>query len=180
VPPAEMGTSDGALVTALRAGFDALSASLGVRHVIVSDTSPSMVDLRSGADRVRDTAHLLRDTEASPRLVLARDLDIIRLITHRDGLAGAVAFARDLLRPLIEHDAAHAGALLATLTVFAQCQGQIRTASNALGVHENTVRYRLNKIRDISSIEPERLDSLLGVALALQVNNLVAPELPAA
>jgi DNA-binding PucR family transcriptional regulator len=41
-----------------------------------------------------------------------------------------------------------------------------------LSVHENTVRYRLSRIREISAIEPERLDALLGVAVALQVQTL--------
>jgi DNA-binding PucR family transcriptional regulator len=39
-------------------------------------------------------------------------------------------------------------------------------------VHENTVRYRLGKIRSISAIDPDSLDDLLDARFALQVLDL--------
>ncbi|MFV0341031.1 MAG: helix-turn-helix domain-containing protein, partial [Parachlamydiaceae bacterium] len=53
------------------------------------------------------------------------------------------------------------------------CDAQLRRTANELDVHENTVRYRLRKIRDISTIWPEHLESLARITLALQIRELL-------
>ena len=63
-------------------------------------------------------------------------------------------------------------ALVETLRAFVSCQAQIRATATALAVHENTVRYRLNRIREVAGIEPERLDVLLSVSMAMQIQGL--------
>lgn len=155
----------------LAVAFGQLAGPFAVRFAVVSE--PCLLgDLPSAADRVREIAGLLQETSTMPRLVFARDLELIRLITRRDGLAGAQRYAEELLSPLVEHDRANGGALVDTLHAFVSCQAQIRATAAQLSVHENTVRYRLSRIRDISAIEPERLDALLSVAVALQVRSL--------
>jgi sugar diacid utilization regulator len=170
-----MGSVDGAMHQALQGLFDRLSETYGVRFAVVSSTCPSLRDLPTVAEHARDTTELLRETGATPRLTSTRELELLRLLGRRDGLLGARQHAEELLRPLAEHDAANGGALLPTITAFVRCHGQIRSTAAALSVHENTVRYRLNRIRDVSSIEPECLESLLGVALSLQVRDLLGP-----
>lgn len=78
----------------------------------------------------------------------------------------------EILNPLYEHDTATGGALVETLRAFVSCQAQIRATAVALAVHENTVRYRLSRIREVAAIEPERLDVLLSVSMAMQIESL--------
>ncbi|MGN6686026.1 MAG: PucR family transcriptional regulator [Actinomycetales bacterium] len=52
----------------------------------------------------------------------------------------------DLLRPLLDFDAAHDGALLPTLRCYLEGDGSVREVAASLFVHENTVRYRLARI----------------------------------
>ena len=163
----------------LAAAFGQLTGRFAVRFAVVSEPC-QLGDLPSAAERVREITGLLQETSTVPRLVLARDLELIRLITRRDGLLGAQRYAEELLSPLVEHDRANGGALVDTLHAFVGCQAQIRATAAQLSVHENTVRYRLSRIREISAIEPERLDALLSVAVALQVRSLYAGTGPAA
>jgi sugar diacid utilization regulator len=157
----------------LAAAFGQLAGRFAVRFAVVSE--PCLPDdLPSASDRVREIAGLLQETSTTPRLVFSRDLELIRLIARRDGLAGAQRYAAELLSPLVEHDRANGAALVDTLHAFVGCQAQIRATAAQLSVHENTVRYRLSRIREISAIEPERLDALLAVAVALQVRSLCA------
>ncbi|WP_433622196.1 GAF domain-containing protein [Nocardia sp. CA-120079] len=174
VPVDELGASDGRLTTALRRALPNLVDHFGVQHVVVSDASCSLVAIAGMANRVEDIALLLSEANTPPRVVIERDLALARLVTRREGMAGAAAFAEELLSPLREYDRATGGALLQTLVAFTRSQGQIRATAAALVVHENTVRYRLNRIRELSAIEPERLDSLMNVALALQLQELAA------
>ena len=83
----------------------------------------------------------------------------------------AQKFASTLLRPLLKHDS-EGGSLIETLRVFLACSAQTRAAAQRLAVHENTVRYRLAKIAEISSIDPYRLESLLDATFALRLLDL--------
>jgi DNA-binding PucR family transcriptional regulator len=143
-----------------------------LRLAVVSDACGRLCDLPVLAERLRTTALMLGEATGAPRLVFARDVYLLHHIGQRDGVSGALRLADELLMPLQEHDARNSGALLDTLRVVVECQSQIRLAAIRLGVHENTVRYRLSRIREISAIEPDRLDSLLNAAMALQVKQL--------
>lgn len=106
------------------------------------------------------------------KVVLADDLGVFRLVLSGGDGHGAVQFAHRLLRPLIDHDADNDASLVDTLRAFVDNSAQTRSTSQALGVHENTVRYRLTKIAEISTIDPARLESLLDVTFALRIIDL--------
>jgi sugar diacid utilization regulator len=61
-------------------------------------------------------------------------------------------FATKLLAPLLEYDRGK-GTDLTTTFVLAQTLGSTQTVSDELGVHVNTIRYRLHKAEDILGIE---------------------------
>jgi purine catabolism regulator len=58
--------------------------------------------------------------------------------------------AQDVLRPLYEFDATHAGSLLATLRAYLDADGSVATVAARLIVHRNTVRYRLEQIERLT------------------------------
>ena len=82
-------------------------------------------------------------------------------------------FAEELLAPLIERDKAGAE-LLTTLRAFLASNAQYRKTATELGVHENTVRYRMHQIKELAAIDPDDLDSLLDVRFALQISDMTA------
>jgi sugar diacid utilization regulator len=61
-------------------------------------------------------------------------------------------FATELLTPLLEYDKSKGTDLTITF-VLAQTLGSAQTVSDVLGVHVNTIRYRLHKAEDILGIE---------------------------
>jgi DNA-binding PucR family transcriptional regulator len=61
-------------------------------------------------------------------------------------------FATRQLTPLLEHDKSK-GTDLTTTFVLAQTLGSVQAVSDELGVHVNTIRYRLRKAEDILGIE---------------------------
>jgi purine catabolism regulator len=78
--------------------------------------------------------------------------------------------ARDLLRPLCEFDAAHAGSLVATLRAYLDADGSVATVADRLIVHRNTVRYRIEQIERLTgrslSRTADRVQLWLAVAAA--------------
>lgn len=87
----------------------------------------------------------------------------------------AVRSAYALLAPLLAYDAAADGHLLETLRSYLSSGGRVRDTAVALGVHKNTVRYRLGRMREIAGIDVDDLDHLLDVRAALRVLDATAP-----
>jgi sugar diacid utilization regulator/GAF domain-containing protein len=102
-------------------------------------------------------------------VVMSSELGLLRLVVSSGQRADVVRFATELLGTLIEHDGDGDRQLIDTLRTFIDCGAHIRPTAQKLGVHENTVRYRLSRIREISNIDCDNLFDLLNVRLALQV-----------
>jgi len=83
-----------------------------------------------------------------------------------------VDYSRRHLGPLIEHDSARKGALVATLRAFLET-GEQQQAAKRLRVHPNTLRYRLDRIREISGLDLEDPETRLNLSVALRVQALL-------
>jgi sugar diacid utilization regulator len=154
--------------------FTELADNHGIRYAIVSEECTDLEHFPVATDRLTEIFRLLKETSSDSRVVFARDVELLRMIMHREGIHGVLRQANELMAPLVKYDAVNNASLVETLTAFMQCQAQIRSTALLLDVHENTVRYRLHRIRELSAVEPERLDGLLLVAVALQVQSLFA------
>src|SRR6202165_1945262 len=83
-----------------------------------------------------------------------------------------VDYSRRHLGPLIEHDTARKGNLVATLRAYLET-GEQQQAAQRLRVHPNTLRYRLDRIREISAVDLEDPETRLNLAVALRVQALL-------
>lgn len=132
----------------------------------VEDYADAHRELRS----LLETTRLLGD--GRPDVLLATELGVVRLVVS-GGSGDCRRFAEDLLGPLLRYDEETGSELVATLRRFLECGGQIRATARALDVHENTVRYRLARIAEVSDIDPADLRTLLDARFALQVQDLL-------
>lgn len=132
----------------------------------VEDYADSHRELRS----LLETTRLLGDTR--PRVVLATELGVVRLVVS-GGTTDCRRFAEELLGPLVRYDEETKSELVPTLRRFLDCGGQIRATARALDVHENTVRYRLTRIAEVSDIDTGDLRTLLDARFALQITDLL-------
>jgi sugar diacid utilization regulator len=172
----ESGTGvDEQLAERLEAGLDLLHQQLGVQFAVVSETCAELPQIGEATRHARQVTRILANGPQQPRVVATRQLGLLRLIAQRSGVLGAVEYTEQVLAPLTAYDEQHNGELMRTLTTFVECDAQLRRTAARLDVHENTVRYRLRKIREISGIWPDRLESLARVSLALQVRALLQP-----
>jgi purine catabolism regulator len=83
-----------------------------------------------------------------------------------------VDYSRRHLGPLIEHDSARKGNLVTTLRAYLET-GEQQQAAQRLRVHPNTLRYRLDRIREITGLELEDPETRLNLAVALRVQQLL-------
>lgn len=75
--------------------------------------------------------------------------------------------ARGPVAELRRYDSAHATAYVATLRAWLDTQGDLAAAATQLGVHPNTVRNRLRKMRDIAVLELDDARARLAMTIDL-------------
>src|SRR5262249_3402183 len=73
-----------------------------------------------------------------------------RLLSEVPNTAGVERFIRSWLGALLDYDARKHSDLIDTLTEYLECGGSYDAAARSLSVHRNTLKYRLQRIRELS------------------------------
>ena len=116
------------------------------------------------------------------RVLTADDLGPGRLLLASSNRADALRFSHDALGALLTNDEGTRD-LLRTLQVFFDSGRSVRRSALVLGVHENTIRYRLAKIEEATGLAvATSSEDQLSAQLALLVLRLggALPALPEA
>jgi sugar diacid utilization regulator len=109
---------------------------------------------------------------SSRRVLAADDLGPGRLFIANVNSAAAARFVEDVIGPLLTGEEA-TDDLLRTLEAFYDTGRSVRLSSERLGVHENTVRYRLSRVHTITGLDVAAdADDQLSVQVALLVLRL--------
>jgi sugar diacid utilization regulator len=90
-------------------------------------------------------------TDRSVQVLSAHDLGAGRLFLSSVDRDEADRFARRTLGTLLDPDVG--GELLDTLQAFFVCGRRLRVTATSLGLHENTIRYRFAKVRELSGLD---------------------------
>jgi DNA-binding PucR family transcriptional regulator len=78
-------------------------------------------------------------------------------------------FAEQVLDPLADHDIENNTALLETLTGYVLAGCTFKAAAAVLAQHENTIRYRMDKVSDITGLSYKEHDQLEVLSLAVKI-----------
>ena len=106
--------------------------------------------------------HVATFDEMRDRLAILQVGDLI------EGLDAAVGDAASILAA---HDAAQGTDLTRTMRVYLDQLGSVRETANALHVHQNTVRYRLDVVRTELGIDLDSPDTRLWLWLRLSADS---------
>ena len=96
-------------------------------------------------------------------------LGIFRALLPFAGAAPLRRFAAHIIDPLCEHDSEHGSSLEETLRCFISCERSVAETARMLGQHENTVRYRLEKVGVLTGLDYRRADDSDQLALACRI-----------
>ncbi|MFG2888010.1 PucR family transcriptional regulator [Streptomyces sp. NPDC048248] len=84
-------------------------------------------------------------------------------------------FVRDWLAPLLDYDKEHGADLVLTLTQFFDCGGNYDRTARALAIHRSTLRYRLQRIREVSGRELSDVDDRFNLHIATRIWKVSGP-----
>jgi hypothetical protein len=144
-----------------------LSAGIGVSVAQISEVPRS----RRAAEQALEVL-ARRDEDA--RVVHIEDvrahavlLELLDLAAERPSLL------LGKLPVLVEHDRRHGTSYVPTLRAYLDCGGDIGEAARRVGVHPNTMRYRVRRLREISGLDLDDPDERLVTELQLRAGPVV-------
>ncbi|WP_312030150.1 helix-turn-helix domain-containing protein [Actinomycetospora sp. TBRC 11914] len=176
----------GDLVVAVAESLDAAAAKSLV-HDIVASTRGEAPGLRSswGVSRPHDDAEGLPSAfneartalSASQRLggdnvFLYEELGVVRLLLGSGSDPDLQTFIEDVTGPLVAYDRDNDGALVRTLRAFFDADCSQRAAAEKLFVHHKTLRYRLERIKQLTGLDLSRHDDRMRADVALRLLQL--------
>jgi sugar diacid utilization regulator len=91
-------------------------------------------------------------------------------------------FYSETVEPLVAYDDQYETDLVQTLETFLECDGNVANTASKLYTHRHTIRYRLERVRDLSGLDVSSTDGRekLGLGLkAMRVLGIAAPRGPA-
>ena len=94
------------------------------------------------------------------------DLGVFRLLAEIQDRSAIERYVRTWLGALIDYDTRHSGSLIETLGRYLDLGGNYDATSTAVAVHRSTLRYRLQRIRDISGRDLNDPDVRFNLQLA--------------
>ncbi|WUO09675.1 helix-turn-helix domain-containing protein [Streptomyces sp. NBC_00289] len=101
------------------------------------------------------------------------DLGLYRILGPGNDLRELQGFVREWLGQLIDYDAEHDTELVETLSRYFDCGGNYDDAAAALTVHRSTLRYRLQRIREISDRDLADVDTRLNLQVATRIWRII-------
>lgn len=115
-------------------------------HIGISSTT-DRPGLRKAYRQSREVAQCIeRFTNGSSRVLTVNDLGPARLLVANSDAPAIHSYVKDALGPLYEPSNL---ALYETLKVYFDQHRSVKLAASTLGIHENTVRLRLDKINTL-------------------------------
>jgi hypothetical protein len=88
------------------------------------------------------------------------------------------SFYEDTVAPLVRYDESYGSELIATLETFLEHNGATGAAASALFVHRHTIAYRLERVKELTGLDPALSEDRERLGLGLKAYRILAPRLP--
>jgi sugar diacid utilization regulator len=105
-------------------------------------------------------------TGCPEQVTLFDDLGIYQLLSEIANIGSVEGFIHRWLGTLLAYDAGKDGNLVETLCCYLECGGNYDLTAKALSLHRSTLRYRLQRIRELSGHELNNPDTRFNLQLA--------------
>ena len=96
------------------------------------------------------------------------DLGVYKVLAATNDTASVERFVDEWLGRLIDYDSAHGTQLVLTLSEYLECGGNYNASAEALSVHRSTLKYRLNRIRQVSGYDLSLPGNRFNLQLAIR------------
>lgn len=141
-------------------------------RLVTVEQSADLSTLRHACAAARDLLDYARHVHPQQRLfrLAVHRLAVLFWRYRNDWLAQGIA------DPITRLQHSNSSLLLETLRSWFDYSGESQACADALGIHRNSLRYRLEKVAELSGCDPYRTNDLLRLYLGLQMTARVVNE----
>ncbi|TCM44551.1 PucR family transcriptional regulator [Kribbella sp. VKM Ac-2568] len=153
----------------LRRAFGRLSPGLVRTRLAVGVSGETGIDALAGALEEARFAHRVASSGSTSVSVVTSDQvasHVLLLATLPDDVRRT--YTHRVLGPVLDHDRRTQSDLLATLQEFLACSGSWSRTAEAMHLHVNTVRYRIERVEQLTGRDLSSLEDKVDVFLALK------------
>jgi sugar diacid utilization regulator len=134
-----------------------------------AETLAAVSRSRQAADQV---LRLLRQPRAGEGIADIEDRKMQVLLLELSDLAGEEPLVDGPLALLTDHDQRHHTQYVATLRAYLESFGDVPVAARTVHVHQNTFRYRLQRLQETPGLDLADADQRLSLLLQLRLLEL--------
>jgi sugar diacid utilization regulator len=87
-------------------------------------------------------------------------------------------FYRDTVEPLVRYDIQYRSDLLGTLEEYLASDCNMNATARAIYAHRHTVAYRLDRVKELTSLDPQISEDRERLGLGIKAYRILAPALP--
>jgi sugar diacid utilization regulator len=88
------------------------------------------------------------------------------------------SFYEDTVAPVVRYDAQYATDLLGTLSAYLEQNCNTNATAQAVYAHRHTVSYRLERVKELSGLDPVKTEDRERLGLGLKAYRIIEPSLP--
>jgi sugar diacid utilization regulator len=105
-------------------------------------------------------------TAGPEQVTVFEDLGVYKLLAEIPDIGSVERFVERWLGPLLDYDTSKGGRLVETLTAYLECGGSYDATARAISTHRSTLRYRLQRVREITGYDLTDPDTRFNLQLA--------------
>ncbi|MFH8805040.1 PucR family transcriptional regulator [Streptomyces sp. NPDC017936] len=158
-----------------RALYDALTRETGTRSgtIGVSAPSDSLNDIPHHYQEAQRALDVRRHSRERYGTSFFDQLGLYRILGPGNDYRELETFVQEWLGKLIDYDSRHHATLVETLSRYFDWGGNYDETAESLAIHRSTLRYRLQRIRDISGHDLANVEDRLNLQVATRVWKIV-------
>ncbi|MFD6333814.1 PucR family transcriptional regulator [Streptomyces niveus] len=158
-----------------RALYEALALETGTRSGTIGVSAPcaSPDGIPQRYQEAQRALEVRRHSRKRYGMTFFDELGLYRILGPGNDYRELEAFVREWLGQLIDYDARHNSAMAETLARYFDCGGNYDETAASLAIHRSTLRYRLQRIRDISGNDLANVEDRLNLQVATRVWKIV-------
>ncbi len=92
-------------------------------------------------------------TNSPEQVTVFEDLGVYKLLAEIADIGSVEGFVQRWLGPLLDYDTGKNGQLVETLTAYLESGGSYDATARAISTHRSTLRYRLQRVREITGYD---------------------------
>jgi purine catabolism regulator len=102
-----------------------------------------------------------------------KSLGVLRILLQIENPQVLQEYVDEILGPLLAYDRDKKGRLVSTLKAFVQSNFNCHQTAQRLFIHLNTLKYRLQRIRDVSGLDLDDPEERLNICIAIKILDLL-------